>query len=185
MTTEGTSDTSRTVRTLGLFAIGSAVAIALGVYGKTHDPTFQPITTLGFPDMISMKLGLGSVAAALALFQLGTALRLFGKVGSGPAPAWLAKAHKASGALAVLVSLPVGYHCLWALGFQTTDTRVLVHSLVGCAFYGAVVAKVLSLHTRRLTGWTLPVLGGLTFAAIVAAWLTSAFWYFTSGGGGY
>ena len=136
--------------------------------------------------MIAMKVGLASVAAALALFQLGSALRLFGKIGSGDPPRWLAKAHKASGALAVLVSLPVAYHCLWALGFQTTDTRVLVHSVVGCAFYGAFVAKVLSLHTRRLPGWTLPVLGGLTFAAIVVVWLTSAFWYMTSGSsGGY
>lgn len=185
MTAVGTSDTSRTLRTLGLFAVGSAVAIALGVYGKTHDPTFQPITTLGFPSMISMKVGLGSVAMALGLFQLGSALRLFGRVGSGLPPPWLGKAHRASGALAVLVSLPVGYHCLWALGYQTTDTRVLVHSLVGCVFYGAFVAKVLSLHTRRLPGWTLPVLGGLTFAALVIVWLTSAFWYFTTGGGGY
>jgi hypothetical protein len=41
---------------------------------------------------------------------------------------------------------------------------------------------VLSLHTRRLPGWTLPVLGGLTFATLVMVWLTSAVWYWTSGG---
>jgi hypothetical protein len=165
-----------------VFAVGSAVAIALGVYGKTHDPTFQPITTLGFPDMFSMKVWLSTIAMAFGLFQLGSALRLYGRIGSGPAPAWLGRVHKTSGALAVLFSLPVAYHCLWALGFQTTDTRVLVHSVVGCVFYGAFVAKVLSLHTRRLPGWTLPLLGGLTFAALVVVWLTSALWYWTSGG---
>jgi hypothetical protein len=182
MTTEGASDTTRTVWTLGVFAVGSAVAIALGVYGRTHDPTFEPITTFGFPDMFSMKVWLGSAAMAFGVFQLGSALWLFGRLGSRPAPPWLGKAHKASGGLAVLVSVPVAYHCLWALGFQTTDTRVLVHSVVGCAFYGAFVAKVLSLHTRRLPGWTLPVLGGLTFATLVMVWLTSAVWYWTSGG---
>jgi hypothetical protein len=175
--TEGT----RLGRTLAVFAVGSAVAVALGVYGRVHEPTFRPITTLGFASMFDMKVWLGSVAAALALFQLGSALRLYGRIGSGPPPPWLAKAHKASGGLAVLVSLPVAYHCLWALGFQSTDTRVLVHSLFGCVFYGAFVAKVLSLHTKRLPGWTLPVLGGLTFAALVTVWLTSALWYLTSG----
>jgi hypothetical protein len=185
MADDASATSARTLSTLAVFVVGAAVAVSLGVYGRTHDPTFQPISTFGFPSMISMKVGLGSVAAGLALFQLGSALRLFGRFGSGPPPLWLGKAHKASGALAVLVSLPVAYHCLWSLGFQSYDTRVLVHSLVGCVFYGAFVAKVMSLHIRRLPGWTLPVLGGLTFASIVLVWMTSALWYFTSGSGGY
>jgi hypothetical protein len=37
---------------------------------------------------------------------------------------------------------------------------------------------MLGLRVRGLPGWTLPVLGGLVFAAFVALWLTSALWYF-------
>lgn len=180
---------TRPARVLAVLATGSAVAVALGVYGRLHEPTFRPITTLGFPSLLSMKVWLGSAAALLALVQLGTALRLYGRVGHGPPAHWLGPLHRTTGSLAVVISLPVAYHCLWALGFQYNQPRVLVHSVAGCAFYGAFVAKVLSLHWRRLPGWLLPVLGGLTFTAIVAAWLTSALWYLTTvglpTGGGY
>ena len=37
--------------------------------------------------------------------------------------------------------------------------RVAVHSLAGCFLYGAFVAKVLLVHSRRLPGWALPVAG--------------------------
>jgi hypothetical protein len=160
-------------------AAGSGVAVALGVYGRVHAPTFRPITTLGFPDLISMKVWLGSVTALLALVQVGTALRLYGRFGSGPAPPWLATAHRVTGSVAVLVSLPVAYHCLWSLGFQYDQPRVLVHSLAGCLFYGAFVSKVITLHTR-MPGWALPVLGGLTFTAVAVGWLTSSLWFLTT-----
>ena len=73
-------------------------------------------------------------------------------------------------------------HCLWSLGFATGSTRVVVHGIAGCAFYGAYSAKMLGLRLRGMPGWTLPVLGGLTFAAFVTVWLTSALWFFTRTG---
>ena len=73
-------------------------------------------------------------------------------------------------------SLPVAYHCLWSLGFQSTTTRVLLHSILGCMFYGAFAAKVLIVRSRGLPGWALPVAGGMTFATLVLVWLTSALW---------
>jgi hypothetical protein len=57
-----------------------------------------------------------------------------------------------------------------------------VHSVAGCAFYGAFAAKVLLVHTRRLPGWALPVAGGLLLTTVAVAWLTSALWLFTSFG---
>jgi len=173
--------TTRPARVAGTLAVGAAVAVALGVYGRVHQPTFRPITTLGFPDLVSMKVWLGSVAGLLALVQLVSALRLFGHLGSGPAPTWLGTFHRVTGGLAVLISLPVAYHCLWALGFQYDQPRVLVHSLAGCIFYGAFVAKVLTLHSR-MPRWALPVLGGLTFTALVVVVLTSAVWFLTTVG---
>ena len=76
--------------------------------------------------------------------------------------------------VAFLLTLPVAYQCLWALGFQSTDTRVLVHSLLGCAFYGVFTVKVLAVRVHGLPGATLPLVGGLVFAALVGVWLTSA-----------
>jgi hypothetical protein len=59
---------------------------------------------------------------------------------------------------------------------------VLVHSLVGCLFYGAYAAKMLGLRLRGLPGWALPVLGGLVLALLALIWLTSALWFFSRSG---
>jgi hypothetical protein len=53
-------------------------------------------------------------------------------------------------------------------------------SLLGSAFYGAVVAKVLVVRSTRFAPWVLPVAGGLLFAIILGLWLTSALWFFTA-----
>lgn len=60
----------------------------------------------------------------------------------GGASAWVPAAHRRLGTVAFLLTLPVAYHCLWALGFCDTDTPVLAHSIRGCAFYGAFVTKM-------------------------------------------
>jgi hypothetical protein len=78
--------------------------------------------------------------------------------------------------------VPVALHCVWSLGFETTTPRVLVHSVAGCAFYGAYAAKMLGLRLRGLPGWALPVLGGTVFALFVVVWSTSALWFFTRSG---
>jgi hypothetical protein len=117
------------------------------------------------------------------VLQVATALWLYGRLPlSAEPPAWLGRAHRAFGTLAFLVSLPVAYHCLWALGFQDNSTRVLVHSLAGCFFYGAFAAKVTVVESRRLPGLALPVAGGALFTALVAVWLTSALWFFQNVG---
>ncbi|HEX4813401.1 MAG TPA: DUF6529 family protein [Nonomuraea sp.] len=183
-TRSGTTPQVTATTTLVLLAlvVGSAVAVLLGVYGSVHTPTGESVSTLGFSSLIDMKVWLASGAAALGVVQVVTALRLYGRLGSGRAPAWVAVVHRTSGTVAVLVSLPVAYHCLWSLGFATYDTRVLVHSVVGCAFYGAFVAKLLALKLPRMPGWALPVFGGLTFTLLVAVWLTSSLWFFTHDG---
>ena len=180
---------SRAIRVALLALVaGAAVAVALGVYGSAHQPTGQTISTLGFGSMIAMKVWLGVIAGVLALGQLISALWMYGKLGR-PAPRSLGTVHRFSGGVAVLVSLPVAYHCLWSLGYQTYDNRVLAHSLLGCVFYGAFVTKVIALHTKS-PGWLLPLAGGLVLSAIVVVVLTSAVWYLGTvgvppGTGGY
>jgi Family of unknown function (DUF6529) len=160
--------------------VGALVAVALGAYGRAHDPDLASIPTLGFSSVLAMKSALASVALVLAVVQVVSALRMYGRIGSGPASRTVTRVHRTSGVLAVLVTLPVAYACLWGIGFETITTRVLAHSLLGCVFYGVFVAKMLTLKTKRVPGWALPWLGGLTFAALVGIWLTSALWYFTT-----
>jgi Family of unknown function (DUF6529) len=87
--------------------------------------------------------------------------------------------HRWSGTTAFVVSLPVAYHCLWALGARSTETRALLHGLFGCAFYGAMTTKLLALRARRLPSWAVPVIGSLLALLLTAVWLTSALWYYT------
>jgi hypothetical protein len=160
---------------------GAAVAVALGVYASAHDPTGETPYTLGFTTTLNLKVWFATVALLLAGVQLLTALRMYGKV-SWPAdlPSWFGELHRLSGTLAFVVSLPVAYHCLWALGYHGDDTRVLAHSLLGCAFYGAFATKVLVVRAKGLPGWALPVAGGTVLTVLVGIWLTSSLWFFTT-----
>ncbi len=166
------------VRLLGLVLAGAAVSIALGVYGKVHDPTQEQPYTLFFSKTINLKVWFATVAVTLALVQILTALRIYGKIHAPKRmPSWFGDLHRLSGTLAFAFSLPVAYHCLWSLGFQSTDNRVLLHSLLGCFFYGVFTVKILSVRSHGLPGWLLPVVGGTAFATLVLIWTTSSLWF--------
>lgn len=157
-------------------AVGGAVALALGVYGNVHDPSQELVFTLFFSSTIAMKVYLATAAVAFAVVQIISAAWVYGKLGV-EAPEWAGDVHRISGRIAFLLTLPVAYHCLWSLGFQDGDGRVLAHSLFGCAFYGAFAAKVVIVRSRDLPGLALPMAGGLLFAILVAAWYSSAVWF--------
>jgi hypothetical protein len=163
-------------------AMGAVVALALGLYGRAHDPQTDLAITLGFSDTITMKVWLSSVAILFALFQIFSALWLYGRLPIASRPSWLIHAHRISGRLAFLISLPVAYHCLYQLAFQDTTTRVLAHSLLGCLFYGAFATKVTLIHMPGRAGVWLPVIGGTVFALLVATWVTSGLWFLTTSG---
>ncbi len=163
-------------------AMGAAVALALGLYGRVHDPQTDLAITLGFADTITMKVWLSSFVVLFALLQVFTALWMYGRLPIASRPSWLANAHRISGRLAFLISLPVAYHCLYQLAFQTTTTRVFAHSLLGCLFYGAFATKVTIIHMPGRAGVWLPVIGGTVFALLVATWVTSGLWFITTSG---
>jgi hypothetical protein len=163
-------------------ATGSLIAVSLGVFGKVHDPQFFSINVAGFSSGAAVKTWMATVAVGLAVFQFGSAFAMYGLFPRGRIPSWMSRAHVWSGRLAVLTSVPVAVHCLYALGFQATDTRVLFHSLFGCFFYGAFAAKMLLLTRRGLPAWVIPVAGGLVFFVLVFIWLTSSFWFFQTSG---
>lgn len=162
-------------------AAGACVTVVLGVFGKTHDPQFFSVNLAGFSSGTSVKAWTGTLAMTLAVIQFVTAFAMYGLLG-GQAPAWMSTLHRWCGRLAVLASVPVAVHCLYALGFQTTDTRVLFHSLFGCFFYGAFVTKMLLLTRRGLPAWVIPIVGGLVFFGLVFVWLTSSLWFFQTSG---
>jgi hypothetical protein len=157
---------------------GGAVAVLLGVYGKEHDPTGEQPYSLFFTATINLKVWFASLAVVFALIQILTALRIYGKITIPRSqPEWFGSFHRLSGALAFGFTLPVAYQCLWALGFQSATTRVLIHSITGCFLYGAIAAKVFFVRERGLPGWVLPIAGGFVFTAFVVVWWTSALWF--------
>ncbi|MFI5476123.1 DUF6529 family protein [Streptomyces cacaoi] len=159
--------------------VAAAVALALGVYGKVHDPAGTAFNLAGFSSTGAVKSWLATAAMFFALVQLVSAAMLYGRL---PGPDWSGTLHRWSGRAAFLIAVPVAVHCLYALGYQTYETRVMWHSLLGCFFFGAFSAKMLLLRSERLPGWLLPVVGGLVFAVLTIIWLTSALWFFRTFG---
>ncbi|MCT9932592.1 DUF6529 family protein [Planotetraspora sp. A-T 1434] len=158
--------------------VGGLVAVALGVYGRAHAPTGFAVGVAGFSGPLAMKAWLTTGAALLAIVQVLSAMAMWGKI--KVSAAWVALLHRWSGRIAFLLTIPVAFHCLYSLGAQYDVPRVMIHSLLGCFFYGVFTAKMLALPRRGLPGWTLPVLGGLAFTALIGLWLTSSFWFFTT-----
>jgi Family of unknown function (DUF6529) len=187
-TTATTLDPARprstaTTALIGIALAGGAVAVALGVYAKNHQPTGELIAHFGFSSTLAMKAWLATAAFALAIVQALSAAWMWGRLPrAGAAPKWVSHAHRWTGTLAFVISLPVAYHCLWSLGWRDTSTRTIVHGTLGCAFYGAVTTKLLALRLKRAPGWVLPVAGGLLVALLTGLWLTSALWFFNTSG---
>jgi hypothetical protein len=164
---------------------GGLVAISLASYTRVHEPTGGSMATFGFPEVITMKAWFASAALVLVVVQLASAFGMWGQLpGLARPPAWLPFLHRWSGTTAFLFTLPVAYHCLWALGFQADSSRVVVHSLFGTAFYGAFTTKLLALRIGSAPGWALPFVGGLVASTLVIAWSTSSLWYFSTFGTG-
>jgi hypothetical protein len=183
MTAAATTTDRRPIALLIGIGAGAAVSLSLGVYSSVHEPTARATFTLFFPSMIALKVWFTTIALLAGLFQVFSSLRLYGRIHwPRTEPSWLADAHRLSGTIALAFSLPVAYHCLWALGFNggAGDTRILVHSIVGCFFYGAFVTKVVFVRSAGLPGAALPVTGGLVFSLLVVLWMSSSLWWLTA-----
>jgi hypothetical protein len=143
--------------------------------------TYTDLVTSVFSSTIAAKAWCATAAATLVFVQLTTAARIYGKLHflpeRGPA---IAATHRWSGRLAFLCTLPVFFHCVTILGFQTPDTRVAVHSLLGTFLYGVFAAKVLVVRDHSLPAWALPTAGLSLASLLLALWLTSSLWYFTN-----
>src|SRR5262245_38765895 len=142
--------------------------------------SYSDLMTSVFSTPIEGKAYLASAAIVLAAVQVTSAARIYGKLALPIGDAVISRVHRWSGRLAFLCTLPVAFHCIFILGFQTTTTRVAIHSVLGSFVYGVFAVKVLFVREHRYPWWWLPVAGGTLFATLAALWLTSSFWYFTS-----
>ncbi len=159
--------------------VGCLVALTLGLYGRLHPATGVAVDIVGFSSPATVKAWLATVAVVFALVQLGSSLVMYGKVPGITAPSWIGGLHRWSGRIAFIVTVIVAVHCLYALGFESFNARVLLHSIAGCLFFGTITVKMLALTRRGMPSWVLPVVGGLAFTLLIVIWFTSAFWFFS------
>jgi hypothetical protein len=148
-------------------------AIAPGTYPGGYFRLF-------FSDSLQLKAWFATAALSLATLQLLSAAWVFrklpwsGQTGSGVSPLDRAARFRAHAAGCV--------HCIFKLGFQRTNGRVLAHSFLGCAFYGAFATKVVIVRLHRFPSWALAIAGGVLFAVLLATWYLSALWLFRARG---
>jgi hypothetical protein len=146
------------------------------------ESTWTDAMTSVFSSGIAGKAWFATAALAFGVVQVSTGARIFGKL-QRVVPIgrpYVNRVHRWSGRLAILCTLPVAFHCIFILGFKTTDARVLVHSILGSFVYGVIVVKIFFVHDRDHPRWTLPLVGGTLFTTLVLLWSTSAYWYFTN-----
>ena len=143
--------------------------------------TYSDVLTSVFSSTIAAKAWLATGAGAFALVQISTGARIFGKIKHVVPipPPYVNRIHRWSGRLAILCTLPVAFHCIFILGFQTVNARVLAHSIAGSFVYGVLAVKLFFVHDRTHPRWTLPLVGGTMFAVLATLWATSSYWYFT------
>ncbi|WBB59079.1 DUF6529 family protein [Streptomyces sp. WMMC500] len=164
------------------FVVGAALPVATAVViwlvAEHHTPVY---TTSLFGETgeaaVTLKARLGTALFGLAVVQVLLALWMYGllpALSAGSRPVRLT--HRVLGWGAFLLSVPIAIHCIRTYGVETTSTRVHLHSVMGCALYGAFVAKVLVVRSRRLPGWMLPAAGSALFVAIGVMWYSGALW---------
>ena len=155
---------------------------ALSLAVASVSGTYSDVVTSVFSSTIAAKAWFATAAVLFAIVQVLTATRMYGRLQRFiPASVKaVARVHRWSGRLALLLTLPVMFHCVFILGFQTVSTRVLIHSILGSFIYGVFAAKVVFLRDHSYPRYAIPIAGGVLFAVLALLWATSAGWYFTT-----
>jgi hypothetical protein len=161
-------------------AAGALVTVTVGLLERhmLASPHPIPYFHLFFSDPFYMKAWLASAALVLAFGQLITAAGMYGWLRISPETWFYHIVHRWSGRLAIALTLPVAFNCLFDLGLSPMDMRIMIHAILGAFIYGIFVAKFLLLRVDRAPGWILPVLGSALFSTVLGLWLTSAYWWF-------
>lgn len=155
-----------------------AVALAIWAIGLHHSPQYMTgLFGAQGAAAVTLKARLGTALFGLAFVQLLLGLWMYGRLPAlTAAPRRVRASHRVVGWVALLLSVPIAYHCVRTYGVETASTRLFLHSVAGCVLYGAFVAKLLVVHSRRLPGWMLPAAGSILFGAIGVLWYSAALW---------
>jgi len=168
------------VHLAGIGLLAAAVTAALYVFGTLHAADYN-FSLFGQSALRALRLKslLATVAFSLAIVQVLLALWLYRKLPvAGSPPSGVRPTHRIIGVVLLVLTVPIGVHCILAYGVVLGDPRAALHSLAGCLFYGAFTAKVLFVQSRRLPGWTLPAAGGSLAVLLAVLWYTSAVWVY-------
>jgi hypothetical protein len=161
-------------------AAGALVTVSIGLLERhmLASPHPIPYFQLFFSSPFYMKAWLASAALVLAFGQLITAAGMYGVLRISSRTRFYHIVHRWSGRLAIALTLPVAFNCLFDLGLNPINVRIMIHAILGAFIYGIFVAKFLLLRVDRAPGWMLPILGSALFSTVLGLWLTSAYWWF-------
>ena len=163
----------------GALLLGAGVAVSLGVYGRVHDPPASTACRLRLLRHGRLQvLDRDRRASRSPSCRCSGAVALRPAPGSPAAPRWLGTAHRASGALAVVLSaagrvlLPLRPRVLpdpfrrarWCTPWPgAPSTAPSPPRWCSCTRAGCPAGRCRA--------------GGLLFTAIVVLWWTGAIWY--------
>jgi len=102
------------------------LTVGLVAGGKVREPYATPFFHLFFRDVLQMKAWLVTAAVVLACGQLLTAARIYEVLRFPPKGRFYHGVHRWSGRAAIVLTLPVAYHCIFLLGFGANSPRVLI-----------------------------------------------------------
>src|SRR3954453_2736116 len=139
--------------------------------------TYTDVMTSVFSETIAAKAWFATAAGFFALVQITTAARIFGKLQRviRLPHETVKRIHRWSGRLVFLLTLPVIFHCVFILGFKTTDTRVTLHCIAGSFIYGAFAVQVFLVHDPAHPRRPLPLRGGTLVSVLATLSWTSAY----------
>jgi len=167
------------------------VSATVGAFAsRTVTPTYAtPFFQLFFGDVIHMKVWLTTAAFVLACAQLLTAARIYERFHFPPPGRFYNLVHRWSGRAAIVLTLPVAYHCVFLLGYAAinhTDSfqfaRTATHATLGTIVYGVFLGKLFIVRANGLPGWLLPLAGSALFTVLLGLWITSSLWFFATFG---
>lgn len=157
--------------------VGATVGAGLAIYATVHEPTGRGLVFVESASVDTAKIVLSALAVALMLAQVACgALAARQPDGAARQLGDLQRVFAAGG---FALSLPVVFHCVWALGWPDDGVRSTAHAALGCVAYGSYLVHALGVRSLGARVDRRPPVSARTgvaaAAAMTAAWATVAF----------
>lgn len=152
---------------------GATTAAVVAVGGWWRRVAVTVTLPVDYDTLAAAKALLAALVLVLVAGQVVSAAGIWGRLPRSLQPTSrtgrvrLALVHRWTGRVAVLVTLPVAAACLLTFGFDTTSPRALIHSALGCLFYGVFVAKMLALRMKTVPAVAIPFIGSALVVTFV------------------